>query len=90
MLRQGACVVGYGVADAMTSGRISPLCLMQAGVRMPRPNLLKEMWASRGFQGLSLLGLERCRNGRATAAWWRELQTADHLRIVRWSGWSST
>lgn len=57
MLRQGGRVIGYGAADAVKGGRLSPLGLIRSGARMPRPNLIKEMWASRGFQGLSLLGL---------------------------------
>jgi len=57
LLRQGGRTVNYGASAAMPDGRRSLWSFAKALASMPRPNLLKQLWASKGVMGLSMPGL---------------------------------
>jgi NADPH:quinone reductase-like Zn-dependent oxidoreductase len=57
LLRQGGRTVNYGASAAIPDGRRSVWSFAKALARMPRPNLIKQLWASKGILGLSMPGL---------------------------------
>jgi NADPH:quinone reductase-like Zn-dependent oxidoreductase len=57
LLRQGGRTVNYGASNAVPDGRRSLISFVKALAVMPRPNLLKQLWASKGILGLSMPGL---------------------------------
>jgi NADPH:quinone reductase-like Zn-dependent oxidoreductase len=57
LLRQGGRTVNYGASAAIPDGRRSLWSFAKALASMPRPNLLKQLWASKGVMGLSMPGL---------------------------------
>lgn len=54
LLRPGGRTVNYGVSTAIADGRRSLRGFGKALVRMPRVNLIKQMWASKSVMGLMI------------------------------------
>jgi NADPH:quinone reductase-like Zn-dependent oxidoreductase len=57
LLRPGGRTVNYGASNAVPEGRRSLLAFAKALAVMPRPSLLKMLWASKGILGLSMPAL---------------------------------
>ena len=57
LLRPGGRTVNYGASNAVPDGRRSLPSYVKALAVMPRPNLIKQLWASKGVLGLSMPAL---------------------------------
>jgi NADPH:quinone reductase-like Zn-dependent oxidoreductase len=57
LLRPGGRTVNYGASNAIPEGKRSIVAFARALAVMPRPNLLTQLWASKGVLGLSMPGL---------------------------------
>lgn len=54
LLRAGGRTVNYGASTVLDDGRRSLSGFLKAAARMPRRNLIKQMWASKCVMGLSM------------------------------------
>jgi NADPH:quinone reductase-like Zn-dependent oxidoreductase len=57
LLRPGGRTINYGASAVVKDGRRSPVGFLKSAARMPRTNLVKQMFASKCVMGLSMFDL---------------------------------